>query len=296
MRTYGFIRAEEANHSIRTMCRVLGVSRSAYYEWREGETHQARKGEIELAVRVKAVFRRHRGRYGAPRVTEQLRREGLPVNRKRVARVMREHELAGCPRRVFRGGTTDSNHSDPVAPNLLERNFTVDAPNKALVGDITYLPTHAGWVYLAVLIDLFSRKVVGWAMSDTIHASLCLTALTRVVATRGDLRGAIHHTDRGSQYASRAYRSAVAEAGMRQSMSRKGDCWDNAVAESFFGTLEQELVSEASWRDMSEARRDISAYIHNYYNCERLHSTLGYFTPQAFEAKYNRPAPEAVAA
>ncbi len=187
MRTYGGIRAEEANHSIRVMCRVFGVSRSAYYEWLEGETHQARSGEIELAVRVKAVFRRHRGRYGAPRVTEQLRREGLLIDRKRVARVMREHELAGRPRRVFRGGTTDSNHSDPVAPNLLERNFTVDAPNKAPVGDITYLPTHAGWVYLTVLIDLFSRKVVGWAVADTMHASLRLTALNRVLATRGDL-------------------------------------------------------------------------------------------------------------
>ena len=296
MTTYGFIRAEEANHSVRTMCRVLAASRSAYYQWRDGESHQAPVGETELVVRIKATYRRNKGRYGAPRITEQLRREGLLVNRKRVARVMREHELAGRPRRSFRGCTTDSNHTEPVAANLLDRNFTVDAPNLALVGDITYLPTSAGWVYLAVLIDLFSRKVVGWAMADTMHTSLCLTALHRALATRGDLAGAIHHTDRGSQYASGIYRAALGKAGMRQSMSRKGNCWDNAVAESFFGTLEQELVAESSWRDLSEARREISAYIHSYYNCERLHSTLGYMTPQGFEAQHTRPAPEKVAA
>lgn len=208
------------------------------------------------------------------------------VNRKRVARLMREHDIVGRPRRVFRGATTDSDHEEPIAPNLLARQFQTDAPNKAVVGDITYLRTQEGWAYLAVLIDLYSRKVVGWAMDTTMETSLCLRALQRMEATRGDLEGAIHHTDRGSQYASRAYRDAVAAKGMRQSMSRKGNCWDNAVAESFFGTLEQELVPETPWRDFHTARKAVSHYIHHDYNAERRHSTLGQRAPAQFEAQY----------
>lgn len=175
MSAYRFIRSEEANHTVRMMSRVLHVSRSAYYAWREGQTHVARPGEAALVVHVRAVHRRHKGRYGAPRITAELRAQGFLVNRKRVARVMREHELVGRPRRTFRGSTTDSDHAESVAPNLLERQFTVEAPNLAVVGNITYLPTRAGWAYLAVLLDLYSRKVVGWAMSDTMHTSLCHT-------------------------------------------------------------------------------------------------------------------------
>jgi putative transposase len=280
---YRFMRSEEANHTVRMMSRVLRVSRLAYYAWRDGQTHVARPGEAALLVLVRAIHRRHKGRYGAPRITAELRAQEFLVNRKRVARVMRQHELVGRPRRAFRGSTTDSDHAEPVAPNLLERQFHAEAPNRAIVGDITYLPTRASWVYLAVLIDLYSRKVVGWAMADTMHTSLCLTALGRMLASRGAMPGAIHHTDRGSQYASGAYRAALEAAGLRQSMSRKGDCWDNAVAESFFGTLEQELVPDEPWRDLAEARRAVSAYIHGYYNRDRRHSTLGYRTPREFE-------------
>jgi transposase InsO family protein len=287
---YRFIQAEEANHSVRLMCRVLDVSRSAYNAWRSGCSHRPRPGNVALQVHIRAIHRRHRGRYGAPRVTAELRAQGLPVNRKRVARLMQEAGLEGRPRRRFRGATTDSAHELPVAPNLLQRDFSAERPGTALVGDITYLATQEGWVYLAVLIDLFSRKVVGWAMDDTMHTSLCLRALQRARAARGDLKGAIHHSDRGSQYASHVYQQALAEAGMRPSMSRKGNCWDNAVAESFFGTLEQELVPERPWRDLAETRSAVSAYIHGYYNAERRHSTLGYLSPVEFENNHQQAA------
>jgi transposase InsO family protein len=276
------------------MCRVLQVSRSAYYAWRLGETHAGGRSDAKLLVHIKAIHRRHKGRYGSPRIAAELRDQGFMVNRKRVARIMREHGVVGVPRRVFRGTTTDSAHDEPVAPNRLNRDFMTAAPNRAFVGDITYLRTQQGWVYLAVLIDLFSRKIVGWAMDDTMHTSLCLRALGRLRATRGDVRGAIHHSDRGSQYASEAYRTALADAGLEQSMSRKGNCWDNAVAESFFGTLEQELVPETPWRGLPEARKAVSHYIHRYYNAERRHSTLGQKTPIAFEAQY-QAAQEAAA-
>lgn len=294
MTAYRFIRSEEANHAVRLMCRVLDVTRSAYCAWRTGRTHVGGDADVELLVRIKAIHRRHKGRYGAPRITAELRDQGLMVNRKRVARLMREHDLVGLPARRFRGTTTDSIHDKPVAPNLLARQFSTDAPNKAFVGDITYLSTQQGWVYLAVLLDLFSRKVVGWAMDDTMNTSLCLRALERAHAARGDVSGAIHHTDRGSQYASHAYRQALADAGLRQSMSRKGNCWDNAVAESFFGTLEQELVPETPWRGLSDARSAVSHYIHRYYNAERRHSTLGQKAPIVYEAQY-QAAQEAAA-
>lgn len=286
MTAYRFIQAEKANHSVRMMCRVLHVSRAAYYAWREGGTHTGSAADKEVLVHVRAIHRRHEGRYGAPRVTAELRAQGKFVNRKRVARLMRENGLVGRPRRTFRGTTTDSAHQEPVAPNLLKRQFHTDAPNKAVVGDVTYLPTGEGWVYLAVLIDLFSRKVVGWAMDTTMETALCLRAFRRMLATRGDLSGAIHHTDRGSQYASRSYRQAVKDAGMAQSMSRKGNCWDNAVAESFFGTLEQELVPKTPWRDLGAARSAVSDYIHRYYNAERRHSTIGHMSPTAYEAQH----------
>ena len=290
MTAYRFIRAEKANHSVRMMCQVLEVSRAAYQAWRAGNSHQPRPGNVALQVHIRALHRRHYGRYGAPRITAELRAQGQRVNRKRVARLMQEAGLEGRPRRRFRGSTTDSGHELPIAPNLLKRNFSAERPGMALVGDITYLATGEGWVYLAVLIDLFSRKVVGWAMDDSMHTALCLRALRRARAARGDLSGAIHHSDRGSQYASGAYQQALAELAMRPSMSRKGNCWDNAVAESFFGTLEQELVPTRPWRHLAEARKAVSTYIHSYYNAQRRHSTLGYLSPIEFENNHKLAA------
>ncbi len=286
MTTYRFIHAEEANHSVRRLCEVLGVPRSCFYAWRRGETHDCSRDPSTL-VHSRAIFAQHRGRYGAPRITAELRTtERMRINRKRVARLMRADGLVARPRRAFRGSTTDSDHSLPVAPNLLNRNFSASQPNKVIVGDITYLPTRAGWVFLAVLIDLHSRKVVGWAMDDRMETSLCITAFQRMLATRGPMPGAIHHTDRGSQYASHAYREHLATAGMVQSMSRKGNCWDNAVAESFFGTLEQELAPDELWRDLSDARKAVGFYINGYYNAVRRHSTLGYRSHVEFESNH----------
>lgn len=282
MSTYRFIAAEKANHSVRMLCRVLQACRSSFYEWLRGRTWLGRENAA-LLVHVKAVHRRSRGTYGSPRITAELQAQGMRVGRRRIARLMREHKVTGTPKRRFRGTTTDSSHTLEVAPNMLDRKFCVEKPNTAWVADITYLPVAKNWTYLAVLIDLFSRKVVGWALNDNMETSLCLDALQRAVATRGPVEGTLHHSDRGSQYASRAYRHALASAGMTQSMSRTGNCWDNAVAESFFGTLEQELVPNKPWPDLFAARKAVGDYIHHFYNNERRHSTLGQISPVAFE-------------
>lgn len=269
---------------MRTLCRVLRVARSAFYAWRRGETRSAKaRRDAVLLVHIRAVHRRSRGTYGSRRVWRQLRRDGFAVGRRRVARLMRLHGLRGLPSVSYRGSTTNSDHDQPVAPNLLEREFTVDAPNIAWVGDITYLPTQDGWVYLAVLIDLFSRKVVGWALADHMRTDLCMEALRSALATRQPPPGLIHHSDRGSQYASAAYRELLAQHQVTQSMSRRGNCLDNAVAESFFGTLEQELVGRVTWSDEEAARQGVSDYIHRFYNPERLHSHLDYESPADFE-------------
>lgn len=282
---YRFIDAEKANHSIRTLCRVLEVSRSSFYEWAAGNTWTG-KEDAALAVHVKAAHRRSRGTYGSPRITAELRDQGFPVGRRRVARLMRMHGLSGVPTKQFRGSTTDSEHELVVAPNVLDRQFKVEQPNQVWVGDITYLPVVGGWVYLAVLIDLFSRKVVGWSVRDNMETGLCMEALRKAVATRDGANGVLHHTDRGSQYASADYRAALASAGFTQSMSRKGNCWDNAVAESFFGTLEQELVKGGVFADLEATTKAVADYIHCFYNQERRHSTLGKVSPVAFENEH----------
>jgi len=281
---YRFILAESATWSIRLLCRALQVARSAYYAWLEAEPSTQASDDLALAVHIKAIHRRSRGTYGSPRVLAELRAEGHLVGRRRVARIMREQGVSGTPKRRFKGSTTDSDHTDPIAPNLLNRDFTADRPNAVWVGDITYLRTARGWVYLAVLIDLHSRKVVGWALEEHMRKELCLQALSSAVAVRQPLPGLIHHTDRGSQYTSAAYQEALTDAGAVPSMSRKGDCWDNAVSESFFGTLEQELVGQSEdWTDAADARSDVSSYIHGFYNATRRHSTLGYQSPVDFE-------------
>ena len=267
------------------LCRVLQVSRSAYYEWVAGRTWKQKRDRM-LEVHIRAAHRRSHGTYGSPRIRAELRALGLPVGRRSVARLMKRIGISGTPKKRFRGSTTDSDHQLQIAPNLLKRQFQVCQPNTAWVGDITYLPVQDGWVYLAVLIDLFSRKVVGWAVQETMETELCLKALRRAVTARGNVQGTIHHTDRGSQYASKAYRSSLARSGFVQSMSRKGNCWDNAVAESFFGTLEQELMPEQPWRDVEAARAAVGRYIHHYYNLVRRHSTLGYISPISFETAH----------
>ena len=226
-------------------------------------------------------------------MTAALRKQGVLVNHKRVARIMRAEGLQGLPRRRFHGSTTDSAHARPVAPNVLARDFSAQAPNVAWVGYITYLPVASGWAYLAILIDLFSRKVVGWALDEHMRTELCLTALRRAVAARQPSVGLVHHSDRGAQYASAEYAEALQRAGIVQSMSRKGNCWDNAVAESFFGTLEQELGGRARWASVAQARVEVGRWIQDFYNDERLHSTLGFRSPVEYETIHQASMSEA---
>jgi putative transposase len=265
------------------MCSVFGVSPSAYYEWeREQESAHARR-DGELLELIRAVFVRFRGRYGAPRIQGRLAKQGVFVSRKRVARLMRDAGLRAKGARKYKA-TTDSKHALPVAPNLLERRFEVDQPNTAWVSDITYLWTRQGWMYLAVIIDLYSRKVVGWSLRERMTAELVCEALDAAVRQRCPPPGLIFHSDRGCQYASRVFRRRLWRYRMRQSMSRKGNCWDNAVAESFFATLKKELVRDRPFETRAAARADVFEYVEVFYNRQRAHSLLGYETPTSFEA------------
>ena len=271
------------------MCRLLEVSRSGFYDAMARQAPGARSARMtsdeRLRIHVRAAHRRSSGRYGAFRVHAALRREGLATSRKRVARLMREDGLVGQRRRKF-VRTTDSRHTDPIAENLLQRRFAPGehpVPDRAWCGDLTYIPTREGWLYLAVLLDLATRRVVGWAMGATMATALPLAALERALWLRRPSPGLVHHTDRGSQYASSEYRSVLARHGVVQSMSRKGDCWDNAVAESFFSTLEHELLSEAEFHTRVEAHRRVAEFIESWYNVERLHSTLGYLSSVQYE-------------
>ena len=293
MTSYRFISAQKACYPVAALCRALTTSRSAFYAWEAlGEAERARV-DRGLLVRIRAAHAASRGTYGSPRVAVTLRREGTSIGRRRVARLMRADGLSGVPRRRFRR-TTDSEHTLPIAANLVDRDFEAVGPNQVWVGDITYVPTAAGWLYVAVLVDLFARKVVGWAAANHMRTELCLEALESAVALRGPPVGLVHHSDRGSQYASRAYRERLTAIGAICSMSGKGDCWDNAVAESFFGTLKTELLHRRPWSTPAEARLAIAEYVHQFYNPVRLHSSNGYRSP--VEAEIQHVHGEAVAA
>ena len=281
---FRFIEAEKALYPVRLLCRCLAVSRSGYYAWRRRPLSVRVKRDARLRVEIAASHAASRRTYGSPRILRDLREEGHRVSRKRVARLMRELGLEGRRKRRFRA-TTDSRHRFPVAPNVLMRDFDVEAPNIAWVTDITYLATLEGWLYLAVILDLFSRRVVGYAMSERIDRALVLEALRKALVQRPGTRDLIHHSDRGSQYASHDYRDALDQAGITCSMSRRGDCWDNAVAESFFGTLKMELLYELPLQTRSATRSAVADYIETFYNVRRRHSSLGYRSPLEFELK-----------
>ncbi len=278
--SFGFVAAEKARFPVGLLCDAIGVSRPGYYAWASRKPSAHSQRDAELAAKVAQVHTASRRIYGSPRVHDELREQGERASRKRVARLMREQGLAGKRRRRFRR-TTDSAHRHPVAPNLLERDFTTTAPNRAWVGDITYIWTREGWLYLAVLLDLFSRKVVGWAMSESLTTDLALAALRMAIASRRPPHGLVHHTDRGVQYASAEYRRELAAHGLRASMSRKGNCWDNAVAESFFSTLKVELDLDFDTRQ--QARTAVFEYLEVFYNRQRRHSAIRYATPCSFE-------------
>jgi putative transposase len=287
---YAAIRQHRDRFPVRLMCEALDVSVSGFYDAvaREAAPPSAHAvADERLRVHVRAAHRKSRGRYGAPRVHEELKARGERVARKRVARLMREDGLIGRRRRKF-VRTTDANHAEPVAPNLLARRFNLDdhpVPDRAWCGDLTYIPTREGWLFLAVLLDLATRRVVGWATGATLATTLPLAALHRALRLRRPPPGLIHHTDRGSQYASQEYRAVLAAHGVRQSMSRKGDCWDNAVSESFFATLEHELLADADFHTRREAHHAVAEFIDTWYNGERRHSTLGYVSPVQYEAQ-----------
>jgi transposase InsO family protein len=279
---FAFIDAEKANHDISTLCRVLQVQRSGFYAWRSREPSSRAKDDLLLSVEVAAVFAEKKKRYGSPRVHRELRKRGRRVCRHRVARLMREQRLKARARRRF-VRTTHSNPGLTTAPNLLDRNFTVAAPNLVWAGDVTYLPTREGWLYLAVLIDLHSRRVVGWAMSERNDEGLTLAALQVAIDQRQPEPGLMHHSDRGATYASGAYQDALAKHGFTCSMSRKGNCWDNAVVESFFSSLDIECEHGDLFTSRAAARREVTDYILGFYNPTRLHSTLGYVSPMEYE-------------
>jgi transposase InsO family protein len=282
--TFAFIASKEVAFPIETMCRVLEVSRSGYYAWKKRPEPAKSKQDARLAAEIASAHQRSRGIYGSPRVHRDLKARGLRVGRKRVERLMRESGLRGRAKRRF-VCTTDSNHALPVAPNLLGRRFEVDAPNRVWVGDVTYIPTASGWLYLAILLDLFSRRVVGWATSATNDRALALAALESALKYRRPPDGLLHHTDRGSPYASDDYQAALARRGIVVSMSRTGDCYDNAVAESFFATLKAEHVEHQDFPSREVARASIVDYIEHFYNPARRHSSLGYVSPIEFELK-----------
>jgi putative transposase len=279
---FEFIQAQKAYFPVEFLCEQLGVSRSGFYAWSRRPASARQEEDQQLAAEVAQAHRDSRGVYGSPRVHAQLQAQGRRVSRKRVARLMGQQKLAARrrPRRVC---TTDSRHGLPVAPNVLNRDFSPQSPNRTWATDITYVWTAEGWLYLAVVMDLFSRKVVGWAMGEHIDRHLVLCGLEMALQGRQPPKGLIHHSDRGSQYASADYQQALASRGIECSMSRKGNCWDNAVVESFFSSLKQELVYRTDFATRQQARSALFEYIEVFYNRQRRHSTLGYLSPVDFE-------------
>lgn len=235
-----------------------------------------------LLKKIRDIYQESRETYGSPRIYRELRDQGVVVGKNRVARLMSQNGIRVHPRRRF-AITTDSNHHHPIFPNVLDRRFDVNAPNKVWASDITYIPTHEGWLYLAVVIDLFSRQVIGWSMAEHMRSSLTLSALRMALSQRDVSEGLIHHSDRGVQYACHEYQGELRTRGIISSMSRKGDCWDNAVVESFFRTMKVDLIYRRNYKDRATARQEIFEYVEVFYNRKRRHSHLGYLSPVRYE-------------
>jgi len=289
-------RTEGSSETVRLMCRWLGVSRSGFYASHVRRPSKRSLANQRLKLEIRSVHEKSRRRYGAPRVHAELRHQGESCSKNRVARLMRDEGLKGKKAKAFRV-TTLSNHKKPVVPNLLDRDFGIidREMNTAWVADITYLATREGWLYLAALIDLSSRRVVGWSIDSSLEENLTMRALRMALISRKIRLGVrmLHHSDQGSQFVATDYRSTLNEHGIIQSMSRKGNCWDNAVAESFFATLKTELVTDARWESKSQAKREVVEYL-NWYNYNPRHSTLGYLTPAEYEMKMlQEPSPAA---
>ena len=281
---FALIDAEKAHFPVTFMCSQLSVSRSGFYAWLKRAPSPRAREDVELGARVLELHLGSQRRYGSPRVQKALTAEGRNVGRKRVVRLMRKQGLVARPKPHF-VATTNSEHHLPVAPNVLARRFHQPKPDLAWASDITYLWTAEGWLYLAVIIDLCSRRVVGWATSDSLERKLCIDALETALATRRPALGLIHHSDRGTQYASVDYRALLQQHSIVCSMSRRANCWDNAVAESFFSTLKTELVCGRVYKTREQATLALFEYIECFYNQKRLHSSIGYCSPADFEAR-----------
>ena len=281
---FGFIDAEKAHHHVRDLCRNLRVSRSGYYAWKTRPLSRHACEDARIAALVVSAFRAGRGAYGAPRVFKELRERGERTSKKRVARLMRERLLFGQIRRKWRSAaaTIQAGHAEP---NRLDREFETVRPNRKWATDISYVRTWEGWVYLAVVIDLFSRRVVGWSVRDHLRTELVSEALVMAIGRRVPEPGLLHHSDQGSQYGSDDYRRLLSAHGITCSMSRRGNCWDNAVVESFFATLKRELVYRRSWPTRDEAIASLNEWI-DFYNRERRHSFLGFRSPEEYEQTY----------
>jgi len=286
---FAWIKQHRDHWGIRTMCRILQVSSSGYYDW-VGRTPAQRDLDNQfLDQKIIEIYQFHKGRYGGFRIWQELLIVGIRCSLNRVKRRLNALNLKAKTKRKFKA-TTDSAHKYPVAPNLLNRDFTATAPNQKWVGDITYIPTAQGWLYLAVVIDLYSRTVIGWAMSKRINKALVCDALHMALWRRGFPKNVMMHTDRGSQYCSKRYQNMIKQFQLRCSMSRKGNCWDNAVAESFFRTLKTELVYLTTYVTREGAKQDIFSYIETYYNRVRRHSSLDYKTPLEVELQMKNAA------
>ena len=280
---FDFIEAHRAEFKVTIMCRVLGVSRSGYYAWLKRPPSAREMANQELKQQIKEIYDHSRQTYGSPRIQVELADNGVKCGHNRVAQLMQAQQLRAKQSRKFKVTTTDSAHDYPVAPNRLNQDFIASRPNEKWLADITYIPTDEGWLYLAAVLDLHSRRIVGWAMSDSLHRQLVIDALLMAVQTRQPAPGLLHHSDRGSQYASDEYQALLTTFGMTASMSRTGNWYDNAPMERFFGSLKTELVHHRHYATRAEARTDIFEYIELFYHRFRRHSALDYKCPIAFE-------------
>ena len=284
---YVFIQSQCDSYPKEVLCSALDVSPSGYAEWRRGGQRKKRLTDLQLLTLIKAIHSEFKGAYGSPRMTDELKDRGYCVGKTRVENMMSENGIRARHKRKYRA-TTNSKHDLPVAPNLLDRQFRPDAPNKVWTADITFIPTGEGWLYLAVVLDLYDRSVVGWSMKDRMKTDLVQDALTMAWFKRKPAPGVMHHSDRGSQYASHAYQQQLEKYGMKCSMSRKGNCWDNAPTESFFNSLKNERVHGTNYATRDEAKADLFEYIELFYNRRRRHSTLNGKSPAAvYEQWFN---------
>ena len=289
---FGFVHAERANYPVAMLCRVMDISRSGYYRWKNAAPSRRQIENLKLKPEIAAVHEESRKTYGSPRIHAELVARGYEVGRNRVARLMRELGLSGAFQRRFRRSPpTGDGHS--FGPDLVKRNFRPPAPNRVWASDISYVKTEEGWVFLAVVLDLFSRKVVGWAMNRHMRTSMVLDALHRAIGSREVGQGLIHHSDRGVQFTSRRFKRHLEELGIKSSMGETKSCYDNAAVESLFATLKKDLTYRTSFRDLTEARSKINAYINLFYNSQRRHSGLGYLSPIDYEKHHQMQAASA---